>query len=306
MKNSKISNFWKTIFTAVLIFSQLGINNFIISATAESPIEENIITTEDLNLNSVEIKVIKKENIELAESLKKSKSEEYDKRIEEFIEESNDLGLDETLNHLEETKDEDNIIFENSLIDEYKIDEETVITITPTEVILDSFEESDETLVTDSDELQEFNKLTKANNLKSKIFSFYNNSVFSPITVNASRGTRRKTASHSRTYYARALGQKVVSVGIGAEFTYNGSGVTARTTHNYAKIHPGSLGTWQRKNRKNGVQKPSSKRRVAYQQATFVQGLTYKGNGLGFQSRYLRANVECNHNGVIRKSSTSR
>ncbi len=55
----------------------------------------------------------------------------------------------------------------------------------------------------------------------------------------------------------------VLTVGIEAEFTYNGSKVTASRTHNYTKTHLGSLGTWKIKNKKSGVQKPSNKRRIA-------------------------------------------
>lgn len=45
---------------------------------------------------------------------------------------------------------------------------------------------------------------------------------FKPVTVSTNSKTKRKSATHSRTYYAKALGQKMLTVEIGAEFTYNG------------------------------------------------------------------------------------
>lgn len=65
-----------------------------------------------------------------------------------------------------------------------------------------------------------------------------------------------------------------------AHFTYNGAKVTAQTTENYVKVNGISGVVWSVHNKKNGVQKPSIKKRVVYQQATAKLGLTYKGNGL--------------------------
>lgn len=55
--------------------------------------------------------------------------------------------------------------------------------------------------------------------------------------------------------------------------------------------------------KKSEVQKPSSSRRVVYQEGTAIMGLTVKGHGLRLQERYLRVNVECNAEGMIKKDS---
>ena len=178
------------------------------------------------------------------------------------------------------------VIYDETLIDEYEITDNILITFTTTEIFVDSFSESEEEIVTNLEELKEFEQASDEYARENKFITFLKN-TFSVPMVNASGSTRRKTATHSKTYYAKALGQKVITVGIGAEFTYNGTTVTARTTENYTKTHCKS-------------------RRIAYQDATFVQGLTIEGNGFVFQSRYLRANIESNQHGRISRTSISR
>ncbi|TCI24806.1 hypothetical protein EVJ30_14335 [Exiguobacterium sp. SH5S13] len=58
--------------------------------------------------------------------------------------------------------------------------------------------------------------------------------------------------------------------------------------------------------KKSEVQKPSSSRRIAYQEGTAIIGITFKGHGLKLQERYLRVNVECNAKGTITKNSILR
>lgn len=96
------------------------------------------------------------------------------------------------------------------------------------------------------------------------------------------------------------------TAGIGAKFTYNGAKVTAQTTENYVKVNGISGVVWSVHDKKNGVQKPSIKKRVVYQQATAKSGLTIKGNGLVVEETYIRVNLECNHLGKVSKSSVVR
>jgi hypothetical protein len=269
--------------------------------------EEVTVDLNDLGLTNIEFQEYKTENAELAETLKQIDEEDYEEYLIEFLEESDDIVLNETLDYIDkEIEDNEQIIFDDELIDEYIIDEDNSIIITPTDIYVDSFDESEEFDVTDPEEIKEFEQATGDTKSENKLAVFFRQLSLSPTTVNASSKTKKKTATHSRTYYAKALGQKVITVGIGAEFTYNGKKVTARTTEKYTKTHWGSLGTWQLKDKKNAVQKPSSTRRIVYQEATFAQGITVKGNGLVLQTRYLRANVESDQNGKIKKSSVSK
>ncbi|UTR13201.1 hypothetical protein MM221_11105 [Salipaludibacillus sp. LMS25] len=93
---------------------------------------------------------------------------------------------------------------------------------------------------------------------------------------------------------------KLVTAYVSCEFTYNGSKVTARRTGNYMKAHIPLIDTYEKK---SAVQKPSSKRRIAYQEGYATFGATYKGNGIKFQARYLRVELECNEKGKIKKTS---
>lgn len=286
----------------VAVISQSSFGLISVSANDETV----DVTAEDIGVTTQEINEYVEQNKELVEALEVADEEEYEEFIVEFMENSENVLLDNTLEYVEDSFDiNEEVIYDETLIDEYEIADNILITFTPTEIFVDSFSESEEEIVTDLEELKEFEQASDEYVIENKFINFFKN-TFSVPTVNANRSTRRKTATHSRTYYAQALGQKVITVGIGAEFTYNGTTVTARTTQNYTKTHWGSLGTWQLKSKSNGVQKPSKSRRIAYQDATFVQGVTVKGKGLVFQSRYLRANIESNQHGRITKTSVSR
>lgn len=269
---------------------------------AESTESTTIVGLEELNITEVELKQTGQNEKELILELKNTNEEAYDEVITEFMNETTNPIVDSALEYFEGEIENSNIVYDDSLITEYNIDDDTSVIFTPTDIILDVLEVSDEEFVTDPEALKEFEDEHKVEkNIFSKAISF----IFSGNTVQAA-STRMKTATHTRVYYAQALGQKVLSVGIGAEFTYNGSTVTARTTENWTKKHWGSLATWQLRGSKNGMQKPNSKRRIAFQEATFAQGITVKGNGLVFQTRYLRANVEGTASGSIYKTSSSR
>lgn len=67
---------------------------------------------------------------------------------------------------------------------------------------------------------------------------------------------------------------------IAAEFTYNGSIVTARRTGNYMKTEKISGILVSVHGEKSAVQKPSKSRRIAFQEGTTTLGFTYKGNDL--------------------------
>lgn len=286
------------------ILSQISITP-VIANTENNTVN---IAEEDIDLTISELEENTTQNKELVEILQDAEEVDYDSYIVEFMEESDEPLLDNVIDYLEDNFDDEDdidIIYDDNLVEEYSIDENHFITFTPTEIFVDSFFETTEEIVTDKEELEKFNQEDN-DYVLNNIFLKFLKDTFSMPTVNAKGQTKRKQATHSRTYYAKLLGQKVVTVGIGVEFTYNGSKVTARTTQNYTKTHWGSLGVWQLKSKKNGIQKPSNKRRIAYQEATFAEGFTIKGNGLAFQTRYLRANIEGNHNGKITKSSVSR
>ncbi|MDY0407078.1 hypothetical protein P5G51_018630 [Virgibacillus sp. 179-BFC.A HS] len=139
-------------------------------------------------------------------------------------------------------------------------------------------------------------------NLFSKITTKINGLVFGEKVSAAASKT--KSASHSRTKYSW-YGTKLFTAKIAAKFTYNGSKVTAYRTENYIKRHFDG-GIWSVYDKHSAIQKPSTKKRVAYQDGTASWGLSIKGVGLVFDETYIRVNVECNQNGKISKSSVLR
>ena len=68
---------------------------------------------------------------------------------------------------------------------------------------------------------------------------------------------------------------------ISCEFTYNGTKVTARRTGNYVKPQGVVLNAlYCTVDKESAVQKPSSKRRIAYVSGTLEGGIQIKGTGL--------------------------
>lgn len=301
MKKNKLTAFALSLLLVPMLFQ----NGSVVSAEGSHELFE--IGIQDLDVSKQDLRIAEKEEIELVTDLKSADTEDYDDIIQDFMDESDTSLPSSAEDYINESNVESDIIYDETLTNEYEINDDKLVTITPTEVYVETIEASEEAIVTDSEEIADFEEeaseqVEEEKNYISKVLD----KIFSGDKVSAAAKTKRRTVTHTVTYYARLLGQKVVTVGIGAEFTYNGSKVTARTTEHYTKTHFGSLGVWQLKSSKNGVQTPSNKRRVAYQEATFVEGITVKGNGLVFQSRYLRASIDCNQNGVYSRTSVSR
>ncbi|MBC6316459.1 hypothetical protein [Listeria grandensis] len=187
-------------------------------------------------------------------------------------------------------------------IDIYTINDDTQLVVTDTEVTLEVTEIADERGAT-TEEQELLKKEDTDTNLVSSIKKFGETVIFGKKVHAASKTV---SARHTRTGYDKISGNKLYTAGIGAKFTYNGEKVTAQTTENYVKVNGVSGIVWSVHDKKNDVQKPSSKRRVVYQQATVKSGIMYKGNGLVVEEKYIRVNVECNHLGKVSKSSVIR
>lgn len=134
------------------------------------------------------------------------------------------------------------------------------------------------------DEWNESDAIESEEDVEPNFFSFIQNIFSSPVQA---AGTNKiKNASNSRSIYdARATSWKLVTAYISAEFTYNGTTVTARRTGNYMKS-------------KNQAVREESHTKKGQQ----LWGSLLK-DGLRLQERYLRVNVECNAKGMIKKDS---
>ncbi|MBA3927082.1 hypothetical protein [Listeria rustica] len=244
-----------------------------------------------LNLTKKEIKEELAYQKELVEELKNADGNE-EKIVQEYLADNNNT-IAEKIGSSEEAPE---------FIDTYTINDEIQLVVTDTEVMLDSTEVSNE-----SDATPEEQKLLREEESNETIISSikeFGETVIFGQKVHAASKT--VSARHTRTGYAKYSGNKLYTAGIGAKFTYNGTKVTAQTTENYVKVNGISGVVWSVHDKKNDVQKPSSKRRVVYQQATVKSGIMYKGNGLVVEEKYIRVNVECNHLGKVSKSSVIR
>ena len=252
----------------------------------------------DLELSASEIKSQKQYETKLVEELKNNDSDEYTEVLEEFIEE-NESKIAEKLKEENAEGTEAITINDNEVNREYKIDENTVLNVDTNGITLDALEEGEEREAT----IEEESKLEETDEVEygfiSKIKKGIRNAIQVPSAYAASSKT--KSASHSRTCYA-FTGAKLYTAKIAADFTYNGSKVTAQRTTNYIKRHfEGAM--YSVYDKSSAVTKPSSKKRTAYQAGTVSWGLHIKGIGLVFEEKYIRVNVSSDHNGKITKSS---
>lgn len=246
----------------------------------------------ELNLTKKEIKEELAYQKQLVEELKSADDNE-EKIVKEYLED-NDNAIANKIGNSEESPE---------FIDIYIINDETQLVFTDTEVMLDTTEMSNENEAT-SEEEELLREKDSNESVISSIKEFGETVIFGQKVHAAASKT--VSARHTRTVYAKISGNKLFTAGIGAKFTYNGAKVTAQTTENYVKVNGISGVAWSVHNKKNGVQKPSTKKRVVYQQATAKSGITYKGNGLVVEEKYIRVNLECNHLGKVSKSSVVR
>lgn len=219
-------------------------------------------------------------NTIITETLKKNTQETLNKGIQEEIQTiNNDVHKSVEL--------ETNIESET-----FEINKNLSVTFDDNLVIVDEFKESEE---------REVDENTDDLNL----FTFVDNLFFDKAYAATSK--KIKNASHSRSIYDTAVKSlKLVTAYIGAEFTYDGKKVTARRTGNYMKTNHVAGILIDIVEKKSAVQKPSSSRRIAYQEGSAILGFTIKGHGLKLQEKYLRVNVESNAKGTITKSSILR
>ncbi|EAF2050123.1 hypothetical protein CKY40_00460 [Listeria monocytogenes] len=225
----------------------------------------------ELNLTKKEIKEELAYQKQLVEKLRNADDNE-EKIVKEYLAD-NDNAIANKIGNSEDSTE---------FIDTYIINDETQLIFTDTEVMLDTTEMSNENEAT-SEEEKLLREEDSNESIISSIKEFGETVLFGQKVYAAASKT--VSARHTRTVYAK---------------------VTAQTTENYVKVNGISGVVWSVHNKKNGVQKPSIKKRVVYQQATAKSGLTYKGNGLVVEEKYIRVNLECNHLGKVSKSSVVR
>lgn len=255
----------------------------------------------DIELNSAEVKQQSLGEAELIETLKATDESEHEDYLFEYLNSEENI-IKEKLETDEELIVEKVIVNGEEKDETYQINENEYLNISGDGISIDKTEEGLETEATPEQEAELNNEESSDDELSflSEIQKNMNE-LFVGKKVTAAAKSRTKNASHERYHYSW-WGTKIFGAKIGAEFTYNGTKVTARTTVNWVKRYFEGA-HWSVYGKKNGVQKPSSKKRVVYQEATTSWGLAYKGTGLVFHECFIRVNVACNQNGTISKSS---
>lgn len=172
-----------------------------------------------------------------------------------------------------------------------KIDDDKEVNFQGTTVSVDVLEEKDKVtneLEDESEGLESALNFIKSNFIKS---------------VEAATKSKTKEVTYKK-YVTDSIikSWKTAVYYISCEFTYNGTKVTARRTGNYVKPQGVVLNAlYCTVDKESAVQKPSSKRRIAYVSGTLEGGIQIKGTGLIVDRFWGRAEIECNSKGTISK-----
>ena len=172
-----------------------------------------------------------------------------------------------------------------------KIDDDKEVNFQGTTVSVDVLEEKDKVtneLEDESEGLESALNFIKSNFIKS---------------VEAATKSKTKEVTYKK-YVTDSIIKtwKTAVYYISCEFTYNGTKVTARRTGNYVKPQGVVLNAlYCTVDKESAVQKPSSKRRIAYVSGTLEGGIQIKGTGLIVDRFWGRAEIECNSKGTISK-----
>jgi len=247
-----------------------------------------------VNLNNSELKDLEKYRNDVVSTLKDLSDEKtYSENLTDAIDSSEDVVAQKVHDVSSVNSSSDLTLITNAPVETYPIDENSTVTFDNKSVIVNEWGESEERLATEEEE-SAFDEETDDETMISMIKNFV-----SPQVHAAS--THTKTAHNSYTFSDSIFsGWKPVTMYIEAEFTYNGTKVTARRTNNYFKV-TGFAPLTSIHEKKSAVQKPSSKRRIAYQSGVIHLGVSAGGNHLNYQELYGRVNVESNQNGVIKR-----
>lgn len=178
----------------------------------------------------------------------------------------------------------------------YNIDKNTSVIFSDSSVCVDVINEKEREATA-----EEENSLEEEETNNFSPLAFLKSHFITP--VHAASKSKTKEVEYRR--YVTDTLIKSLKVGeyyISCEFTYNKKKVTARRTGNYVKAKGIAHSVTRIKGVGSAVQKPSSKRRIAYVSGTIEVGVYVAGVGLTIDSYWARLNIECNQNGTIKKS----
>ncbi|MCT2345067.1 hypothetical protein AB9M62_27775 [Bacillales bacterium AN1005] len=281
----------------VLTFmSSMSVSTVFAAETANNvhPLDSKIIEIDLSNKQQKEIEKFRNDVVEDLQDLNNPSTEKVHNIIkketnpvENLIDSNVDINVDSENQRV-------NLIHAGSDLEEqtYSLNDNIDITFTnDNSIIIDELSETKEKVETDPDVLEELKE--ESDNLLSMSWL--------PFIDKANAATSKsKDVSYTATYIDWS-GAKIFSCYISAKFTYNGSKVTAVRTGNAVKRYfMGML--YSTYSHSSAISKPSKKERIAYQQATASWGANVKGVGVVWDETYLRANISCNQNGVIKKS----
>lgn len=282
--------------TFLVAFITIG-SSYSVYAKDASNIQKQDLSVE---LSSKEKKKVFLEQKEVVEKIKKENpnSDDFAEKMDKIVKEDYN-----TIDHAVENKAEKQAIplncvseVETNVEDQiYQIDKNTTVIFSDSSVCVDLINEKERNATLDEEKSLENDE---SNNIGP--VAFIKNCFITP--VHAASKSKTKEVEYRR--YVTDTLIKSLKVGeyyISCEFTYNKKKVTARRTGNYVKAKGIAHAVTRIKGVSSAVQKPSSKRRIAYVSGTIEAGVYVAGVGLTIDSYWARLNIECNQNGTVKK-----
>lgn len=282
--------------TFLVAFITIG-SSYSVYAKDASNIQKHGFSVE---LSSKEKKKVFLEQKEVVEKIKKENpnSDDFAEKMDKIVKEDYN-----TIDHVVENKAEKQAIplncvseVETNVEDQiYQIDKNTTVIFSDSSVCVDLINEKERNATLDEEKSLENDE---SNNIGP--VAFIKNCFITP--VHAASKSKTKEVEYRR--YVTDTLIKSLKGGeyyISCEFTYNKKKVTARRTGHYVKAK-GIVNAISRiKGVSSAVQKPSSKRRIAYVSGTIEAGIYVAGHGVTLDSYWARLNIECNQNGTVKK-----
>lgn len=253
--------------------------------TSNDSSKEVIIAT----LDKKELDELEKFRGKIVDNLKQS--DDISKDLPDLMESDENILSNKISQVTSETSVKNVVIITNAPQETYNLNEDTSITFDDTTITTNVFKEEEEKEATEQEEAA-FDEETADETILGQLENFVSPKVHAASTKTKVGSMHLTVHDSTLTFY------KLFDAHISAEFTYNGTKVTARRTSNYVKGKPG-VPFMQITNQHSAVQKPSSKRRIAYQSADVKFGINVFDNGLSFGDAYVKVMVDCNQKGKM-------
>jgi len=272
----RVSKITALVLTFIMLLS-IGITPaFAASSGSTSVSQAKLVDETTLNLDSADLSAHKSYSASLASKLKGAPISQYDNIVRNYCASNKNPVFESVSAFVKSNSSKSKALylqvpekFFTKYETVYTINKETILTVTPTYIEID----------------------TLSTNIS-------NNTRVSGLMATAA--TSSTSGTSSKTYYG-ILGNKLFSLSVECSFYYNGSKAWYKSGFDYYYTK-GTLSIWQVSNWR-GWKEESGTSYKAYCSGNFHWGAEYEGNGLIIQDFYCKNTVACSKTGTISRSA---